>query len=247
MIRWGNGERVVSDFLNDFCLAHDRAGRWHHFGHLDHGATGFAHSVGNRINEPFTPLSPINPAGPPDLAWSPFVIWADDVPFMFYAHLAGGDFSLRMLEGSPDLFDWRPAELRDEGNIVCSERAARDPCVIFDDQLQAWLLYYVSQIPTEGGDVVRMRQPCDLREWFDGRTVLGTPPSYGQAESVFALKHNDFYYLWVSGTDYAVMSVYVSRSPYDFGDADLNRVMEQPGHAAEIVVLVKVKAGHSML
>jgi hypothetical protein len=49
------------------------------------------------------------------------------------------------------------------------------------------------------------------------------------------LKCNEFYYLWVSGTDYAVMSVYVSQSPYDFGDAELNQVMEQPGHAAEIV------------
>jgi hypothetical protein len=66
--------------------------------------------------------------------------------------------------------------------------------------------------------------------------VLGTPPGYGGAESVFVLQKNGLYYLWVCGSlDYSVMSLYISRDPFNFGDVVANRIEEQWGHAPEIV------------
>jgi len=38
-----------------------------------------------------------------------------------------------------------------------------------------------------------------------------------------------------SSADYAVMSLYISKDPFNFGDVVANRIEEQPGHAPEIV------------
>jgi hypothetical protein len=83
--------------------------------------------------------------------------------------------------------------------------------------------------------VIRVRTAHDPLNWSKGRTVLGTPPGYIEAESVFVIERNGYYYLWVSGSDYSKMSLYISTDPFNFGDATANRIEEQPGHAAEIV------------
>jgi hypothetical protein len=89
-------------------------------------------------------------------------------------------------------------------------------------------MYYAS----EG---IWMRTSKDLLNWSEHAVVMQPPPHYQAAESPFVLKRDGLYYLWVSGFDYARMSLYVSEDPAEFGDPADNRIMEQNGHAPEIV------------
>ena len=105
-------------------------------------------------------------------------------------------------------------------------------------------MYYVANTPENRltevlantpASVVKVRTSSDLYRWSEPRVVMGIPPGYQAAESPFVLYRDGYYYLWVSGFDYGRMSLYISEDPFNFGDPVENRIMEQPGHAPEIV------------
>jgi hypothetical protein len=180
--------------------------------------------------------------------WPPFAIWRDEqTALMFYSHHvtdATGtrtEASIRVLESNdPKLELWKPAAYPQfqDTNKVFAEKVVRDPAILWDKRQRVFLMYYVACIGLEDREednVVRARHSPDLLSWSEPTTVMLPPPGYRAAESIFVLKRDGLYYLWVCGFDYGRMSLYVSEDPFSFGHPVKNRIFEQSGHAPEIV------------
>ena len=247
---------------NDFCLVQDKTGRWHTMGdeiNLDiRGIPTLYHFVSRGIEGPYTRLQPVGSGfsvsqlpGRALTMTAPCVIWKDDrTALMFYAHVISGeqngvekiyDASIRVLESTDaKLESWAPRfdPAFPEQNVVFRENYCRDPEVIWDKERRLYLMYYVigdGWTDPQAQCVLRVRTSRDLSTWSEPKTLMAPPAGYRAAESIFVLKKDDLYYLWLCGFDYGRMSLYISEDPLNFGDPVRNRVMEQHGHAPEIV------------
>ncbi len=247
--------RTEGVVYNDFCLIADQIGRWHCVGIAHRAPNGEAptlfHAVSDMINGEYEMLDPIG-SGTHEATgvqmWSPFIIWRNDhSALLYYSHQSRNtsrptnNVSIRILESNdPRLEVWSP--LRNHGlahgNALFAEKLARDPCIFWDSELRNYLMYYVVGSGWEDPEreaVVRLRQSSDLLYWSEPTTVMVPPPGYRAAESVFVMQRGGLYYLWVCGYDYGRMSLYVSNTPFHFGDPLEDRVAEQSGHAPEVV------------
>jgi hypothetical protein len=229
---------------NDFSLVSDAAGRWHCIGILFEGASAkdfrqdrLFHYVADRVQGPYHSIGYVDLGyGRGSGVWAPFILRERNRTLMFYAARAEHDMSIRVAEAiDPNLRSWRRGV--DGVEIIVQERHARDPQIIHDEHRGIYVLYFIASVRSDAGwqDVVWFKTSTDLLSWSDPRTLLGVPPGYKAAESVFVLQRNGYYYMWVSGHDYSHMSLYISTDPFNFGDAAKNRIEEQPGHASEIV------------
>jgi hypothetical protein len=227
---------------NDFCLFTGTDGQWHCVGCLFEGSTAedfrqdrLFHYVADSVQGPYRSLGYVDLGyGKGSGVWAPCIVQSQRRVLIFYAYATPGimNSSIRIGEAlDPHLQSWRRGIAGSE--ILATEQWARDPEIIRDRHTGLYLMYYVAHVQNEG--VVRVRTSSDLLSWSQPRTVLGTPTGYGEAESVFVLQRRGYYYMWISGYDYSVMSLYISMNPFNFGDAAANRIEEQPGHAAEIV------------
>ena len=261
----GDGKTLYSDFtliqdrlnqwhcIGTFGKGADGAGNGYA---LSDGYTLF-HAVGASLDAPMTLLDKIPCAIPSPQAfmWAPGAVWdrRRTTAYLFYFHYYGWDAGKQNLpeevccrvltSSSPDLAAWHPysgGELP-ETNMAFRERDDRDFCVFWDDRLGKYLMYYCCSGSYRGyaglAGIVRVRTSSDLVHWSDPVTVMGPPPNdqHGYSESPFVLYRDGYYCLWVSGIDYSRTSLYISEDPFNFGDAILNRIEEQPGHAPEIV------------
>ena len=208
---WANALRLVgagNPLYSDFSLIKDQVGRWHSmgcFGHspgdptnsgyvLSDGYTLF-HAVGNSLTAPMTLTDkiPYQIATPQAYMWAPGIIWNRDntTAFMYYFHFFGSDSPLyaqsacRLLtSSSPDLSAWLPyngTELPEQ-NMVFREEVDRDFCVLWDNRLGKYLLYYCAAAG------LRARTSSDLLHWSDPVTVLrdatGSPHGYSESPQV---------------------------------------------------------------
>lgn len=250
---WGDSNRILGDgktFYSDFCLIKDKLQRWHciGIGGEDGRDNSLFHAVAPTLLGPYEHRPKIyserEPA--PTHMWAPYAIWRNNrTANLYYAHIRpgeDGECNLRlMVAQAPGLEVWKPyapdpkksPEL-ERDNIVFEEPSDRDACIFRDDALDAYIMYYAASLET-GEGVIRARTSKDLMHWSEAKTVIHAPPGYHAAESPFVLKRNKLYYLFVSGFDYGRMSLYLSEDPFNFGDADQNRIMELSGHAPEIV------------
>ena len=230
---------------NDCCLTKTRDNRWHCIGILLEatGAGDFRqdrlfHYVSDRLEGPYHSVGYLDLGyGTKAGVWAPFILQLKDRALMFYAALAEGQLNIRVAESiDAGLVSWRRGFSGRE--ILVSDANARDPQIVCGCGEHPYLMYYVctAGYGSDDENAVRVRSSKDLISWSAPKTVLGTPPGYGAAESVFVLHRHHQYYLWVSSaTDYSRMSLYISSDPFDFGNAATNRIEEQSGHACEIV------------
>ena len=230
---------------NDFCLTQSVDGCWHCIGILFEGKspTEFRqdrlfHYVADSIRGPYHSVGLLDLGyGKGEGVWAPCIVRDEERTLMYYAHADEERLSIRVAQAEDSqLRRWHRGVNGKE--VLVSEKGARDPEIIKDQRKGLYLMYYVCEVKS-GNDwkgVVRVRTSTNLVDWSEPRTVLGTPPRYGGAESVFVLQKNGLYYMWVSSAeDYGVMSLYISMDPFSFGDVVANRIEEQPGHAPEIV------------
>ncbi len=230
---------------NDFSLVSDAAGRWHCIGILFEGTSArnfrqdrLFHYVAHSIQGPYHSVGYVDLGyGRGCGVWAPFILRERNRTLMFYAaRTEQREMSIRIAEAiDPQLRSWRRGVNGVE--IIVQGNHARDPQIIHDEKRGLYILYYIASNQGDSGpeDVVWLKTSTDLLSWTEPRMLLGVPPGYQAAESVFVLQRNGCYYMWVSGRDYARMSLYISTDPFYFGDAAENRIEEQPGHASEIV------------
>ena len=230
---------------NDFCLTQGADGRWHCIGILFEGKSRaefqqnrLFHYVSDSLQGPYHSVGLVDLGyEKQEGVWAPCIVREKGRTLMYYALSGKEGTSIRVAEAKDSqLQQWDRGV--DGKEILVTEEAARDPEIIKDQSTGLYLMFYVCAIKkgSDWEEVVRVRTSTNLIDWIEPRTVLGTPPGYDGAESVFVLQENGFYYMWVSSArDYGVMSLYISTDPFDFGDVVENRIEEQPGHAPEIV------------
>lgn len=243
------GKRAGFDrtpLYNDFCITEGPDGRWHCIGILleGHSLAGFRqdrlfHYVADALTGPYSSVGPLEFGhGKGTGVWAPCAVREGTRTLLFYAHLDKSErMSIRAVETvDAELKGWRP--WAGGKAMFPPEEGNRDPEIIKDERTGQYLMYYVCGVQLNGNltGAVRVRTSSDLINWSEPRTALGTPPGYDSPESVFVLQRSGYYYMWVSSAlDYALMSLYVSMDPFDFGDAVANRVDEQFGHACEVL------------
>jgi len=240
--------------FNDFCLIQDKSNRWHCIGisaEMGNDSTLF-HGVSDHVDGHYTVLPRIHSGVADEKVvrhmWAPFAVWKDTTTaLLFYAHIETDPkddseiTTMRVLESrDPKLESWHPlnASQLPQGNIAFSEHFDRDPMILWDDDRRCYLMYYVvgnGWADPEPSNVVCVRQSSDLITWGPPKTLMSPPTGYRASESVYVIKRNGYYYMWVCGFDYGRMSLYISDDPLNFGDPDKNRIMEQSGHSPEFV------------
>lgn len=233
---------------NDFCLVQGIDDIWHCIGILFEGNSKetfrqdrLFHYVSEKVDGPYRSAGYIDLGyGAGSGVWAPFIVRQRERALMCYATVGNGGvatMTIRVAQSSSaQLNSWQRGS--DGTDIWVAEYSARDPDIIRDSRTGLYLLYYCSavKVGSEWQKVVRVKSSADLNTWSEPHTVLSAPPpGYGTTESVFVLERNGYYYMWISGYDYARMSLYISTDPLNFGDADSNRIEEQPGHACEII------------
>ena len=251
---WEQATRIIGDgeeYFNDFTLIQDARQRWHCMG-MCHESWHLFHAVSEQLTGPYQMLGHIETGdAQAEHAWAPYAFKGpEESVFMYYSHQNRGqqekDKEIRLLTSCDPLLEvWQPyaGDLLKTGNCVFAEPAARDVCLLYDEKLCCYLMYYIahtsdcgllendSRLPCK----VRLRTSQDLYLWSEPVTVMGIPADYVVAESPFVLKRNGLYYLWVCGWDSGRMALYISSDPFDFGDPVADLVTEQSGHAPEIV------------
>lgn len=245
----------------DFYLVEDSTGGWHCIGiEMDPDVEGFPtfhHHVSDRLDGTYRRVEPVASGFLlPDgdnvslLMCSPSVAWKDEqTALMFYGHqitrigkdgLPEYDASMRVLQSNDGrLESWSPRyDAAFQGqNVVFRENCCRDPEILWVEERKLYFMYYCTGDGWKNEEecALRVRTSPDLSKWSEAKTLMVPPPGYRAVESIFVLKKDGLYYLWVCGFDWGRMSLYISDDPMDFGHPVNNRIMEQSGHTPEIV------------
>lgn len=253
---WSAKNRVLGTdsapqvFYSDFLLIKDKmeTPRWHMIGIHKQGNTLY-HAISDSLTGGWVLRDDIVSPDSIVRMWAPFAVWSPqgDEAYMYYHHGMGLDTSamlnsMRVLVApGPGLDEWTNCNIYDEcnsipgiRNIVFEGAVPRDACIFFDEHLGKYIMYYADNIPR----AILARTSEDALHWSDPVVVMTTPvptSEFVSPESPFVLYKDGLYYLFVSGFDYARVALYVSENPFNFGDAEQNKICEMNGHAPEIV------------
>lgn len=114
---------------------------------------------------------------------------------------------------SDDGRHWQPHVTVDGNQAFFS--MGRDVCVFYDEPKNRWIAYYCGVAEVDGqrrGAMVARTAPTPEGPWSKEQFPVRVS---GNPESPFIVRRGDWYYLWQQ------MSVYRSKDPLDFDDAQL--------------------------
>ena len=244
-VGWKEALKLVgendSEFLSDFCLFRAGDNLWHciGIGGQGHVQDSFFHATGSSLDA-HMPYTDRVYSGRTEMEWmwAPYAIRSNEKIYLYYCHREGGSYQMRMLEAdwnSPTVWKKTALSCLEEGNIAFRQKDNRDPCIFFDEKVGRYLMYYSAAQGEEEHSRIFVRTSDNLINWSKEKAVMGIPAGFTSAESPFVYRKDGYYYLFVSGHDYARVTVYVSADPFDFGDPVLDKLTEINGHAPEIV------------
>lgn len=198
--------------INDHCFIRSDQGTWHMYGIMypDPGSGDesyvnyFGHASANSLSqiswtEETPPFYETMATG--DVLWAPHIILHDGLYYMFYC--GGGEVtSYKMcLRTSNDLRTWS-----DEQILFQDGYQARDPMVLYIEEMQKWVMYYcATELVSGGNHVVICKTSDDLYTWSGRQVVyrdLHTGTDYGPTESPFVVKRGNYFYLFIGPRPY---------------------------------------------
>ncbi|NIK75143.1 beta-fructofuranosidase [Paenibacillus castaneae] len=235
----------TGSYINDNSLIQASDGSWHVIGitRLSEGIDPederyFAHGWGDNILDSFSHEEKVIDHG--IKAWAPGIIAHKGRYFMLYGP------SPTKLAVSGDLHHWINHEVELVGAPL--EACHRDHMIMKLNE-DTWLMYAVGV--KDGRGCVSVFVSNDFIQWrFVQYALVTLPaaplrPAWGAVESPFVLKHEGYYYLFITYTDgrkenYHDTLVFRSTNPYDFGSYDgagggTEPIARMFGHASEVI------------
>jgi arabinan endo-1,5-alpha-L-arabinosidase len=198
--------------INDHCFIQSDEGVWHMYGIMypDPGSDDssyvnyFGHASANQMMQvSWTEESPpfYESLSPGDVLWAPHIVYNEGVYYMFYC--GGGELNSYKicLRTSADLVTWSDKQI-----LFQDGYQARDPMVLYIQEIGKWVMYYCATEYSEGGNhIVACRTSSDLYNWSERQVVyrdLHTGTDYGPTESPFVVRRSDYYYLFIGPRPY---------------------------------------------
>ena len=198
--------------INDHCFIQSEEGTWHMFGIMypDPGSGDMSHvnyfghaSAEHLLQIPWTEEEPpfYETLSPGDVLWAPHIVEHDGIYYMFYCG-GGENTSFKIcLTTSDDLITWSERQV-----LFTDGYQARDPMVLYVEEIQKWVMYYCATEFSVGGNfVVFCKTSEDLYHWDEKQIVyrdLHTGTGYGPTESPFVVNRGDYYYLFIGPRPY---------------------------------------------
>ena len=198
--------------INDHCFIESDEGEWHVFGIMypDPGSGDmsyvnyFGHASADHLYDiPWTEETPpfYESFSEGDVLWAPHIVHYEGIYYMFYCG-GGEDTHFKIcLRTSDDLINWSAEQI-----LFQDGYQARDPMVIYVNEIEKWVMYYCATETPDGGNfVVLCKTSEDLINWSGRQIVyrdLHTGTGYGPTESPFVVKRGDYYYLFIGPRPY---------------------------------------------
>jgi len=212
--------------INDHCFIKSSSNKWHMFGIMypDPGSGDMSyvnylgHASADSLDEiPWTEETPpfYETLESGDVLWAPHIVYHDNLYYMFYCN--GGDVeNYKMcLRTSEDLITWSDKQI-----LFHDGFQARDPMVLFVEEINKWVIYYcATENSSAGNHIVAYRTSDDLINWGTRQIAyldLHYGTDYGPTESPYVVKRGSYYYL------------FIGLRPYDFPSWFEN--WEHPGY-----------------
>ncbi len=198
--------------INDHCFIQSDQGVWHMYGIIyPNPGSGdmsyvnyFGHASANSLMQiPWTEESPpfYESLSEGDVLWAPHIVNHDGTYYMFYCDGGEANSFKICLRTSEDLVSWSERQI-----LFQDGYQARDPMVIFIEEIGEWVMYYCATETPDGGNFVALcKTSQDLINWSGRQVVyrdLHSGTGYGPTESPFVVKRGDYYYLFIGPRPY---------------------------------------------
>ncbi len=198
--------------INDHCFIRSDQGTWHMYGIMypdpGSGDMSYVNYFGHASAESLLQV-PWTEEAPPfyeslttgEVLWAPHIVFHEGIYYMFYC--GGGEVNSYKicLRTSEDLVSWSDKQI-----LFQDGYQARDPMILYVEEIQKWVMYYCATETSTGGNyVVLCKTSEDLYSWSGRQVVyrdLHTGTDYGPTESPFVVKRGGFYYLFIGPRPY---------------------------------------------
>lgn len=198
--------------INDHCFIESEEGTWHMYGIMypdpGSGDMSYVNYFGHASADDMMDIPWIEEAPPfyetlseGDVLWAPHIVYHEGTYYMFYCGGGEVDNFKICLRTSDNLVSWSARQI-----LFQDGYQARDPMVLYVEEIEKWVMYYcATETPSGGNFVVLCKTSDDLVNWSGRQVVyrdLHTGTGYGPTESPFIVKRGDYYYLFIGPRPY---------------------------------------------
>jgi beta-fructofuranosidase len=221
-------------YLNDHTIIYNpKDSKWHLFG-IVNPQTCFIHLTADSLTQQGWSREENFSDGGAEI-WAPHIVYHNNLFHMFYTRI-GLPREIHHIT-SDDLYSWSKstAPILALSNKHNENLKNKDPMVFRDDQRNQWIMYY-SLMKDDKHWVVGFSTSDDLYTWSEPQICFDENTESPGVESPFVVKHDDFYYLFLSARPWPAggEDIFRSKSPFSWNPKNIVKRID-PWHAAEVV------------
>lgn len=221
-------------YVNDHSIIFNPNDRkWHLFGIIN-PHTRFIHLTADSLTQQGWEREEDFSVGGAEI-WAPHLVYHDSLFHMFYTQI-GVPREIHHIF-SADLYTWSKSSepVLALSNELNNNLKNKDPMVFRDEERNQWIMYY-SMMKDAKHWVVGYSTSEDLYTWSEPQTCFDEHTESPGVESPFVVKHEDYYYLFLSARPWpaGAEEIFRSKSPYTWSSNDLVKRID-PWHAAEVI------------
>lgn len=231
------GETITlykTPYLNDHSIIFNpKEKKWHLYGIVS-PHTSFIHLTADSLTQQGWAKENSFSDGSAEI-WAPHIIHHDNLYHMYYTKIGIPREIHHVI--SEDLYHWSKSTepVLALFNDYSANLKNKDPMVFRDDEKKQWVMYY-SMMKDDKHWVVAYSISEDLDSWSEPQICFDENTDSPGVESPFVVKHEDYYYLFLSARPWPVggEDIFRSKTPYLWHADNLVKRID-PWHAAEVV------------